>query len=427
MKSELDIFQPRPLQTNILNTLEVPYKPLASLDQSSTIEFVAHENSAQYRDLSSIYVRFRVKLFADAEDKAHTTTSQTGPVNNVLHSLIRTATLYLNGKPIQSIDSNYSYRAYFENLLNYGTEQASVHLDSVGWALDTPGKMEAITNDNLGLKKRTEMFADSKEVELIGRLHLDMANQEKLLLPHVQVRVVLGLEKPDFYIMGKADDTSYIKIIDATMYMDNVTVAEPIAMAHRAVLQKQNAVYDYMRVECKSYTIAKDSQSISIDNIVVGATPRLLLLTFLSNKSFSGERTLNPYNFAHFDLSEFNITLSGQKIPSQPLQFDFSNKKQPIATRGYDHLFRGTNLHTLDKSCQVTKDFFCDGALILAYDLSSDASYQKSHCVNPLRRGIVGLEAKFSKPLPDTVTVLVYAEYDAQLEIDKDYNVFSVY
>lgn len=227
--------------------------------------------------------------------------------------------------------------------------------------------------------------------------------------------------------MGKAEDTSYIKIMDATMYMDNITVAEPIAMAHRSVLQKTNACYNFNRVECKSFTIAKSSQTITIDNIIVGAAPNLLLVAMTSNSSYSGSRTLNPYNFAPFNINEFNITLSGQKIPSQPLQFDFTNTKQPIATRGYDHLFRGTNLHLLDKSCQVTKDFFCDGAFIIAYDLSSDASYQKTHCVNPLRKGIIGLEAKFAKPLENTVTVLVYAEYDAQLEIDKDYNVYTVY
>lgn len=235
------------------------YKPLASLENSSTIEFASLANNDQYRDLSSIYVRFRVKLFKDQKDTKHTDSS-VGPINNVLRSLIRQCSVYLNGKPVHSIDSNYAYRAYMENLLNYGTETASVHLDGVGWALDEPGKLEAVLGSgNAGLMARQTMFGSSSEVELVGRLHADMLNQPKLLMSDVDLRIVLTLEKPNFYIMSTAEDTSYIKIMDATLYMGHVQVAEPIQMAHRAVLQKKNAVYDYQRVEVKSFTIAKDS------------------------------------------------------------------------------------------------------------------------------------------------------------------------
>lgn len=427
MKSELDLFRTKPLQTNILSTNEVAYKPLASLENSSTIEFASLSNNDQYRDLSSIYVRFRVKLFKDEKDTAHTDAS-VGPVNNVLHSLIRQCSVYLNGKPVQSIDSNYAYRAYMENLLNYGADHAAVHLDGVGWSLDTPGQLEVVTgSSNAGLVARQNMFKSSCEVELVGRLHADMLNQPKLLMSNVDLRVVLTLEKPNFYIMGGASDSSYIKILDATMYMDHAVVAEPIQIAHRAVLQKRNAVYDYQRVEVKSFTIAKDSQTISLDNVIVGQLPNLLLIGMVENQAYTGTRTLNPYNFQHFNLSQFNITVNGMKIPSQPIEFDFNtNATNPISSRGYDHLFRGANLHLLDRSMQVTRAFYNSGGLLIAHDLTSDASYQKSSCVNPIQKGIVSIEARFAKALPKTITVIVYAEYDAQIEIDRDFNVFTV-
>lgn len=41
MKSELDLFSSLPVQSNILKTEEVSYKPIASLTNSSVIEFVS--------------------------------------------------------------------------------------------------------------------------------------------------------------------------------------------------------------------------------------------------------------------------------------------------------------------------------------------------------------------------------------------------
>lgn len=429
MKSELDLFHSKPLQTNIVNTFEVAYKPLASLENSSTIEFASLSNNDQYRDLSSIYVRFRLKLYKDSKDTVLKDTDKDfgGPINNVLHSLIRQCSIYLNGKPVQSIDSNYSYRAYIENLLNYGADHATIHLDGVGWALDTPGNLDVVTGKpNIGLETRQAMFAKSCEVELVGRLHADMLNQPKFLLPNVDLRIILTLEKPNFYMMSGEDETSYIKILDATMYMDHIIVAEPIQIAHRAVLQKKNAVYDYQRVEVKSFTIAKDSQTISLDNVIVGQLPNLLLVGMVENQAYTGTRKKNPFNFKHFGLSQFNITVNGTKIPAQPIEFDFSPGKNPISSRGYDHLFRGANLHLLDRSMQVSRAFFNSGGLLLAFDLTSDASYQKSSCVNPLQKGIVSIEARFAAALEHTITVIIYSESDAQIEIDRDFNVLTV-
>lgn len=56
MNSELELFRTKPMQTNIVKTFEVAYKPLTSLENSSVIEFASLANIDQYRDLSSIYI-----------------------------------------------------------------------------------------------------------------------------------------------------------------------------------------------------------------------------------------------------------------------------------------------------------------------------------------------------------------------------------
>lgn len=47
------------------------------------------------------------------------------------------------------------------------------------------------------------------------------------------------------------------------------------------------------------------------------------------------------------------------------------------------------------------------------------------NCHNIARQGTVSIEASFNKAIEKTITALVYAEYDATIEIDKDKNVYT--
>lgn len=426
MKSELDLFAKKPIQTNVLKTEEVAYKPLSSLEKASTIEFVSLGHGETYRDLSSIYIRLKVRLVADHNNTKHVD-GKVGVVNNLLHSLFRQCAIYLNGKPIAQTDNNYNYRSYFENLFSYGTESADIHLEGSCWVLDSSGEMDNHEEKkNVGLDKRKLIFQKSNTVELMGRIHGDLFNQPKFLINGVDLRIIFTLEKPEFYIMSAADaNTSLIEIQEATLYMNHVTINPNILVAHQAVLSRQNAVYPYKRVEVKSYTVSPGSLTMSIDNAVVGQLPNLMIVGLVENTAYSGSRKLNPYNFQHFDMSQFHLVINGVQVPSQAIDFDFSNKEAPISMRGYESLFRGTNLHLLDRPHQVRKNLFDAGFFLLAFDLTPDQSYSRQDCLHLLNQGIIRIEARFAKAITKTLSVIVYTEYDGSIEIDRDRNVFT--
>jgi hypothetical protein len=488
-KSELDLFTAHPMQNSILKTEEVSYKPLASLDNSSVIEFSSLGHGDTYRDLSSLYLKLKLQMFKNTKDESLTENGP-GVVNNILHSLFRQCTIYLNGKPIAQTDNNYSYRAYMENLLNYGNDAASTHLESVGWHIDNgpmdfetpaatttagttataaPTRRKRIIDveedeemidpptigrkkragetstaaagvsnagaststtekdeENTGLTKRTKIFEKSCVVEIMGKIHGDLFNQSKLLLNNVDLRVVLSTEKPEFYIMSKEkDDQSYIKIIDATLYLNHVTLNQNVLLSHQSVLQKRNAVYPYKRVEVKTYTIPANSSSLLIDNIVIGQLPNLLVFGMVDNDAYTGNRAKNPFNFKHNNITTFNLSVNGVQVPNQPIQFDYSNMETPISTRGYLSLFKGTGIHFFDRGHQITKKFFDNGCFLLAFDLTTDISNNSISCTNLLNQGTVRVEGRFKEALKNTITCIVYAEYDASIEIDSNRNIFT--
>lgn len=456
VKSELDLFTSNVVQTSILKTEEVAYKPLSTLDNASVLEFVSVGHGDTYRDLSSIYLKLKIRLLKTRlgglftpDDK-----STTGVVNNILHSLFRQCTIYLNGKPIAQSDNNYSYRAYIENLLNYGQDAASTHLETIGWALDN-GDMEMprknddgdadqnagdddgadvdkkIVDDqtsgiNSGFKNRKKLFDNSVIVEVMGKIHGDFFNQPKLLMNNIDVRIAMAIEKSDFYVMSEiaTDVESFIRIEDATMYMNHVTVNPNILLAHQSILQKRNAIYPYRRVECKSYTVPANNFSLSLDNIVTGQLPNLLVFGMVDNNAYTGNRGKNPFNFKHNNVSSFNLTVNGVQVPNQPIQFDYGGDCNPISTRGYNTLFKGTGIHFFDKGHQITKKFFDNGCFLLAFDLTNDLSYNNNFgSGNLLNQGVIGIECRFSKALENTITCIVYAEYDGTIEIDRHRNV----
>lgn len=419
MKTELDLFSHQPIQTNIIKTEEVAYSPIASLDNPSSIEFLAVGNGDTYRDLSSIYLRLVLQIDHKIikDEKGQVVDSPTGVVNNLLHSLFRNCTIYLNNKSISQSDNNYHYRAYFEKILNYGKDAASTHLEATGWTLDT-GDLDSL--QETALKKRIEQFKNGAKVELMGKIHADMFNQSKLLLNNVDLKVVLNLEKPDFYMMCKAEDHSNIKILEATMYMNHITVNPNILVAHHRMLTKQNAIYPYKRVEVKSFTLFAGNHSLNLDNVVMGQLPNLLIFAMVSSKAYNGARARNPFMFHHFNLQRFNLSVNGTQIPSQPLEFDYTDKKKGLlSTRGYSTLFSGTGIHYYDKGHQITKELFDNGHFMLAFDLTADKSYN-AMCSNTLNYGNIRIEGRFSKQLPEPVTCLVYCEYDTVLKIDQN-------
>ena len=49
VSSEFDIFEPKPVQSSVLETTEVPYKPVAGVDQSD-LEFLVPVENDTYID-----------------------------------------------------------------------------------------------------------------------------------------------------------------------------------------------------------------------------------------------------------------------------------------------------------------------------------------------------------------------------------------
>ena len=103
-----------------------------------------------------------------------------------------------------------------------------LQLDCGLFCKDTAGKMEEmnISADpvlNTGLGTRSEWTKTSKIVELQGRIHSDLFNQENLILNSVGLTVKLHRHKPEFCLLTRDTAPAYkITIVDAIFYVKKI-------------------------------------------------------------------------------------------------------------------------------------------------------------------------------------------------------------
>ena len=77
-------------------------------------------------------------------------------------------------------------------------------------------------------------------------------------------------------------------------------------------------------------------------------------------------------------------------------------------------LFSGTGKENMDEGNDITREDYLRGYALYAFDLSPDLA--EGHFT-------VRVELKFGAALPNTVTVVAYAEFENVIEIDRNRNV----
>ena len=180
--------------------------------------------------------------------------------------------IILAGKLISSATNTYAHHSILEVLLNYDKEVTESQLGCGLFCKDMAGQMEEmdISSDpvlNTDLETKSEWTKTSRTVELQGRIHSDLFNQEKLILNGVDLMVKLHRHKPEFCLLSANTAPAYkIIIIDAILYVKKIELTPSVFNASNRVLNDKNAQYAITRTMPKVFTVPRGQQSQHIDN-----------------------------------------------------------------------------------------------------------------------------------------------------------------
>ena len=418
-KSELELFAVPPTQTAINSSQWVEHRPITTLTDTGPIEFVITGSGEVYIDLSETYLQVTVKIVqptggslqqSAGEDGTVTGTGAgVGPVNLWLHSLFSQVDVRLNERLVTPSMNTYPYRAYLETLLSYGPAAKESYLSAALWYKDSAGHMED-QSENEGFRKRQNWTMASKQVTLIGRPHLDLCFQDQLMLNGMDIKMRLVRSKDSFCLMGDG----HVKIEDVSLFVRKVKVDPSVQLEHIKGLEQMTAKYPVCRVETKVFSIPKGNRMANQENLFLGQLPKRLVIGMVENKAFNGDKEMNPYSFQHFDADYLALHVDGKQVPSKPLTPDFANG---LCTRSYASLFTGTGYMGHDRGNQISCEECARGFTLFAFDLSADLDDGEHFQL--VKQGNLRLELHFKTALPETINVIVYAEFDNVIEVDK--------
>ena len=399
-------------QTSIENAQWIEHRPVASIGAGGPIEFVIPGSGDDYLDVANTYLFVKAKV-NQANGSNIDVAAKVGPVNNWMHSLFSQVDVSLNGTLVTPSTNTYPYRAYIETLLSDGAEAKNSQLTSVLWYKDTAGQMDATDTANAGLQKRQEYTTGSGVVDMMGHY----------LLNGVDVKVRLVQSKDTFALMADGNAPDYkITIVEAALYARKAKLNPSVQMGHIKALEKGTAKYPMRRVDCKVFSIPRGSMSHTHDNIYLGVLPKRVVLCCIDNDAYNGAYDKNPFHAKHNNLNFLALYVDGQQVPAKPLQPRFG---QSDFVRSYCNMFAGTGKMFQDEGNDVTRDDFGQGYILFAFDLTPDVC-DGSH-FNLVQKGNLRVEMHFDQPLPQTVNIVVYGEFETVLEIDRSRNVIYDY
>ena len=130
-------------------------------------------------------------------------------------------------------------------------------------------------------------------------------------------------------------------------------------------------------------------------------------------------QTRNPFRFLHGFTTFLAIRVSGSQLPSKGFRPNFKDK---IVRRELRALYDNTGVLTENHGCLISADDFIGGNCFFVFDLCEDKTNGLAHG-HQEKQGSIDLEITFERPLPESISVLIYSAYDAVVAINKNRNV----
>ena len=415
-----ELFTSAPTQTAIVKRRKiVVYPTSADIIEGAPITLMIPASDEGYTNLNH-ELQLQVKIIkADGTPMVLADDKLAALTDLPLHTVFSQVDVFINEKLVSTSGNTYPYTAYFEKILTYDKQTLDNQFSSELIFINSDEKNDPFDEAQDVWINRAALTNRSKAVFLRGSLHVPILRQERFLLNQCSLRIKLHPNNNKFCLMAGENAAYKLKIVSARLEMERVEMNPDLLNEHADKLRKQNAVYPIRRPEIKTFSIPRGNTSITKENLFVGKLPRRLIIANVDSEAYNGKLNMNPYNFKHFGLNYLCAYVDAERYPTHALEPNF------ITGDFLDCLssvYEGTGMRDDARTLVINRDNYDEGYAI--YVIQITPSEPDCAAYDLVQKGNIRLEMKFAAPLPRTVTTLVYADYDGQLEIDNDRNVF---
>lgn len=324
---ELSIFTQPPSNTAIQRREWFEYRPINQITDYADLDFFVLPQAAGYMDLKRSTIKVKIRL-TDATDKPIAKDENVGLVNLPLHALFTQIDCSLQQTGVGQTGNNYPYKAYIDTLMSTSPNDKVV-LDSQLFVKDTAGHDDSDVRSgfNNGLYQRSMYTDEGRILELEGPIHLDIFQQNRLIINGVSLSLKFHQSKNAFRLMSNVDGAGYnVKILDACFRLYIQKPNARVLMAHNKLLSDSAAIYPYVSSMFKIASVSKGEYSYNDDNIFQGEIPSQLIVALVSSSAYGGSYKRSPFYFQGFDCNFVVLYVDGTSYPVKPIQPNFNGK-----------------------------------------------------------------------------------------------------
>ena len=232
-----------------------------SSGEYSSVQFTIPGNSSQYVKLSDSELHVKINIQKEdgtAFDKSTERMEAGLPIDLILHSMWSSVDIKMNHALVSTSGTDYMYKALLETLLNYNENAKKIQLANAGFSGDSGNFAQThplVPPLNKGLRTRYIWFDEnSVSVEFIGPLMADICNQDRLILPGVDIDIKLWPTRDEFRLMSHPEDIRCKLIVeDISFHVCKVKVSPEVMMGHNAGLEISDSVYPFQRTDIRYF------------------------------------------------------------------------------------------------------------------------------------------------------------------------------
>jgi hypothetical protein len=138
----------------------------------------------------------------------------------------------------------------------------------------------------------------------------------------------------------------------------------------------------------------------------------MIIFGMVKNEAYTGKKSLNPFNFEHFNLQSCNGKINSMPMIPQPYQFDFGKKEYAAA---YWDLMQTLGYVSKDDGCNITLNEYDSGYFLLGFNLSSTLC--NGLYTDPNQRGKCTFDLRFKQNTAQAITLVMISEYDKMFSV----------
>ena len=412
---KLNIFKPPVYQNQIISSA---WETIERVDVANSGKLSFHiKGNSHMIDLPHTLLCLTLKITKDTGANIDAN-SEVAPSNYIGGTMFNQLKVFL-GDQILDVENSYNDAALLqaEYTLPKGSKEG--WLSSFAYHRDTPGKHDVITDDNLGYKKRKELFANSKSVVVYAKVHSGIFNINRTLINNLDMSLEFAIDKNVKNLMCAENSTFKLVVEKASLKIRRIRISEELSVKIDRLLSTKPAVYNIPRGKVTVHTIPASSRDFQLSNFnsLAGELPSRIFIALQGTDRYSGAFHLNSYMYEDFEMVSHDILVDGRSVYGGAIETNFTT-----AAKEYNSLYMQT-LQALGSfggvySTDISYDEFSQGYLFFGADLTATYGDGGISYLDPILNGNLQLNLKFAKALAAAVNVIIYCDYLNSFEID---------